>query len=116
MPCLLTNSGTPSSNSACVAPIYVLLASQESSFVTGDVYGVTGGRHLPWLGGLRSRPRQRRAICSDKGEHTRAGELTLRKFELAAGIPASPTRGEHVGTDPTESLACARTCIRTRHG
>ena len=24
------------------APIYVLLASQESSFVTGEVYGVTG--------------------------------------------------------------------------
>ncbi len=29
------------------APIYVLLASQESSFVTGEVYGVTGGNHLP---------------------------------------------------------------------
>lgn len=26
-----------------VAPAYVLLASQESSFVTGEVYGVTGG-------------------------------------------------------------------------
>jgi NAD(P)-dependent dehydrogenase (short-subunit alcohol dehydrogenase family) len=30
-----------------LAPIYVLLASQESSFVTGEVYGVTGGRHTP---------------------------------------------------------------------
>jgi len=29
------------------APIYVLLASQESSYVTGEVYGVTGGNHLP---------------------------------------------------------------------
>ena len=29
------------------APIYVLLASQESSYVTGEVYGVTGGMHLP---------------------------------------------------------------------
>jgi NAD(P)-dependent dehydrogenase (short-subunit alcohol dehydrogenase family) len=30
-----------------VAPIYVLLASQESSYVTGEVYGVTGGNSLP---------------------------------------------------------------------
>ena len=30
-----------------LAPIYVLLASQESSFVTGEIYGVTGGKHLP---------------------------------------------------------------------
>ncbi|MFP3707973.1 SDR family oxidoreductase [Paraburkholderia sp. SIMBA_009] len=30
-----------------LAPVYVLLASQESSFVTGEVYGVTGGHHLP---------------------------------------------------------------------
>jgi NAD(P)-dependent dehydrogenase (short-subunit alcohol dehydrogenase family) len=30
-----------------LAPIYVLLASQESSFVTGVIYGVTGGNHLP---------------------------------------------------------------------
>ncbi|HYG83844.1 MAG TPA: SDR family oxidoreductase [Verrucomicrobiae bacterium] len=30
-----------------VAPIYVLLASQESSYVTGEVYGVTGGNPLP---------------------------------------------------------------------
>ncbi len=29
------------------APIYVLLASQESSYVTGEIYGVTGGNHLP---------------------------------------------------------------------
>lgn len=29
------------------APIYVLLASQEFSFVTGEVYGVTGGHLLP---------------------------------------------------------------------
>jgi len=28
------------------APIYVLLASQESSFVTGEVYGVTGGKPI----------------------------------------------------------------------
>jgi NAD(P)-dependent dehydrogenase (short-subunit alcohol dehydrogenase family) len=26
-----------------IAPVYVLLASQESSFITGEVYGVTGG-------------------------------------------------------------------------
>lgn len=30
-----------------VAPVYVLLASQESSYVTGEVYGVTGGNPLP---------------------------------------------------------------------
>ena len=30
-----------------MAPIYVLLASQESSFVTGEIYGATGGNHLP---------------------------------------------------------------------
>ena len=30
-----------------LAPIYVLLASQESSYVTGEIYGVTGGNHLP---------------------------------------------------------------------
>jgi NAD(P)-dependent dehydrogenase (short-subunit alcohol dehydrogenase family) len=29
-----------------LAPIYVLLASQESSFVTGEVYGVTGGNPI----------------------------------------------------------------------
>jgi NAD(P)-dependent dehydrogenase (short-subunit alcohol dehydrogenase family) len=26
-----------------LAPVYVLLASQEASFITGEVYGVTGG-------------------------------------------------------------------------
>jgi hypothetical protein len=26
-----------------IAPVYVLLASQEASFITGEVYGVTGG-------------------------------------------------------------------------
>jgi NAD(P)-dependent dehydrogenase (short-subunit alcohol dehydrogenase family) len=30
-----------------VAPVYVFLASQESSYVTGEVYGVTGGNPLP---------------------------------------------------------------------
>lgn len=30
-----------------LASVYVLLASQESSFVTGEIYGVTGGGHLP---------------------------------------------------------------------
>jgi NAD(P)-dependent dehydrogenase (short-subunit alcohol dehydrogenase family) len=30
-----------------VAPVYVLLASQESSYVTGEVYGVTGGNPTP---------------------------------------------------------------------
>ena len=30
-----------------LAPIYVLLASQESSYVTGETYGVTGGNPLP---------------------------------------------------------------------
>jgi hypothetical protein len=30
-----------------LAPIYVLLASQESSYVTGETYGVTGGNMLP---------------------------------------------------------------------
>jgi NAD(P)-dependent dehydrogenase (short-subunit alcohol dehydrogenase family) len=29
------------------APVYVLLASQESSFITGEVFGVTGGNTLP---------------------------------------------------------------------
>jgi NAD(P)-dependent dehydrogenase (short-subunit alcohol dehydrogenase family) len=29
-----------------VAPIFVLLASQEGSYITGEVYGVTGGRGL----------------------------------------------------------------------
>jgi len=30
-----------------VAPIYVFLASQESSYITAEVIGVTGGKHLP---------------------------------------------------------------------
>ncbi|MDB5183140.1 MAG: dehydrogenase, short-chain alcohol dehydrogenase like protein [Candidatus Saccharibacteria bacterium] len=30
-----------------LAPIYVLLASPESSYVTGEVYGVTGGNPIP---------------------------------------------------------------------
>jgi NAD(P)-dependent dehydrogenase (short-subunit alcohol dehydrogenase family) len=29
------------------APLYVLLASQESSFITGEIFGVTGGDPLP---------------------------------------------------------------------
>ena len=29
-----------------LAPVYVLLASQESSYVTGEVYGVTGGNPI----------------------------------------------------------------------
>jgi NAD(P)-dependent dehydrogenase (short-subunit alcohol dehydrogenase family) len=30
-----------------IAPVYVLLGSQESSYVTGEVYGVTGGNPTP---------------------------------------------------------------------
>jgi NAD(P)-dependent dehydrogenase (short-subunit alcohol dehydrogenase family) len=30
-----------------VAPVYVFLASQESSFITAETIGVTGGQHLP---------------------------------------------------------------------
>lgn len=30
-----------------LAPAYVFLASQESSYITGEVIGVTGGNHLP---------------------------------------------------------------------
>lgn len=30
-----------------VAPAYVFLASQESSFITAEIIGVTGGQHLP---------------------------------------------------------------------
>jgi NAD(P)-dependent dehydrogenase (short-subunit alcohol dehydrogenase family) len=30
-----------------VAPAYVFLASQETSYVTAEIYGVTGGQHLP---------------------------------------------------------------------
>ncbi len=30
-----------------LAPTYVLLASQETSYVTGEVYGITGGNATP---------------------------------------------------------------------
>lgn len=30
-----------------VAPLYVFLASQESSYITAETYGITGGQHLP---------------------------------------------------------------------
>lgn len=30
-----------------VAPAFVFLASQESSYITGEIIGVTGGQHLP---------------------------------------------------------------------
>lgn len=30
-----------------VAPTFVFLASQESSYITGEIIGVTGGNHLP---------------------------------------------------------------------
>jgi NAD(P)-dependent dehydrogenase (short-subunit alcohol dehydrogenase family) len=33
--------------SAELAPVYVFLASQDSSYITGEVIGVTGGRLLP---------------------------------------------------------------------
>lgn len=39
---LMGRAGQP----AELAPIYVLLASEEASFVTGQIYGVTGGRFL----------------------------------------------------------------------
>lgn len=29
-----------------IAPVYVLLASQEASYITGEVYGVTGGKGI----------------------------------------------------------------------
>jgi NAD(P)-dependent dehydrogenase (short-subunit alcohol dehydrogenase family) len=29
-----------------MAPLYVLLASQEASYVTGEVYGATGGLEI----------------------------------------------------------------------
>ncbi len=38
--------GRPGQPVEC-APLYVLLASQESSFITGETYGVTGGNTLP---------------------------------------------------------------------
>ncbi len=30
-----------------VAPLYVFLASQESSYITAESFGITGGQHLP---------------------------------------------------------------------
>ena len=30
-----------------LGPVYVFLASQESSYITGEIIGVTGGQHLP---------------------------------------------------------------------
>jgi NAD(P)-dependent dehydrogenase (short-subunit alcohol dehydrogenase family) len=41
-----TPMGRPGQPAEC-APAYVFLASQESSYVTGEVIGVTGGNHLP---------------------------------------------------------------------
>jgi NAD(P)-dependent dehydrogenase (short-subunit alcohol dehydrogenase family) len=29
-----------------IAPVYVLLGSQEGSYITGEVYGVTGGKGI----------------------------------------------------------------------
>ncbi|MCK8636376.1 hypothetical protein CPA55_01170 [Parasaccharibacter sp. TMW2.1885] len=33
-----------------IAPVYVTLASQESSYVTGRVWGITGGDGVPGWG------------------------------------------------------------------
>lgn len=41
-----TPIGRPGQPAEC-APAYVFLASQESSYTTGEVIGVTGGQHLP---------------------------------------------------------------------
>lgn len=41
-----TPMGRPGQPAEC-APIYVLLATQESSYITGEVFGVTGGNPLP---------------------------------------------------------------------
>jgi NAD(P)-dependent dehydrogenase (short-subunit alcohol dehydrogenase family) len=41
-----TPMGRPGQPAEC-APIYVLLANQESSYITGEVFGVTGGNPLP---------------------------------------------------------------------
>jgi hypothetical protein len=41
-----TPMGRPGQPAEC-APAYVFLASQESSYTTGEVIGVTGGQHLP---------------------------------------------------------------------
>jgi NAD(P)-dependent dehydrogenase (short-subunit alcohol dehydrogenase family) len=38
--------GRPGQPAEC-GPIYVFLASQESSYITGEVFGVTGGNTLP---------------------------------------------------------------------
>ncbi|WP_373807841.1 SDR family oxidoreductase, partial [Jeotgalibaca porci] len=29
-----------------LAPVYVLLASDEGSYITGQIYGVTGGQNI----------------------------------------------------------------------
>lgn len=41
-----TPMGRPGQPAEC-APAYVFLASQESSYITSEVIGVTGGHHLP---------------------------------------------------------------------
>ena len=41
-----TPAGRPG-QPAELAPVYVFLASQESSYVCGEVIGVTGGKPLP---------------------------------------------------------------------
>jgi NAD(P)-dependent dehydrogenase (short-subunit alcohol dehydrogenase family) len=41
-----TPMGRPGQPAEC-APMYVLLATQESSYITGEVFGVTGGNPLP---------------------------------------------------------------------
>lgn len=41
-----TPMGRPGQPAEC-APAYVFLATQESSYITGEVIGVTGGHHLP---------------------------------------------------------------------
>jgi NAD(P)-dependent dehydrogenase (short-subunit alcohol dehydrogenase family) len=41
-----TPLGRPGQPAEC-APAYVFFASQESSFITAEVLGVTGGQHLP---------------------------------------------------------------------
>ena len=48
----LTQFGTQSAygragQPAELAPAYVFLASQESSYISGEIIGVTGGQHLP---------------------------------------------------------------------
>jgi NAD(P)-dependent dehydrogenase (short-subunit alcohol dehydrogenase family) len=45
-PALVLPDGWASGQPAELAPIYVFLASQESSYITGEVVGVTGGRPL----------------------------------------------------------------------